>query len=145
MPSLRRYCRPFISFRAENAATREHVKNLRIKIGNVRDPVDTLSGGNQQKVALAKWLETSPKVLIIDEPTRGVDIGAKEEIYALIHRLVQQGMACVLISSEMNEVLGLSHRIAVMREGKIEAILEAAEATEQQIMNYAAGVAEVGA
>jgi ABC-type sugar transport system ATPase subunit len=102
--------------------------------------VQKLSGGNQQKVALAKWLETNPRVLIIDEPTRGVDIGAKEQIYQLIQTLTRSGMACILISSELNEVLGLSHRIAVMRGGRIVAMLDAAAATEEQIMHHAAGV-----
>ena len=140
MVSLKRYCYPFISKRAEDAATREQVKSLRIKVGRLRDDVATLSGGNQQKVALAKWLEVSPNVLIIDEPTRGVDIGAKEQIYALIRSLTAQGMACMLISSELNEVIGLSDRVAVMRAGQLVATMDAAEATEQKIMFHAAGV-----
>lgn len=140
MVSLKRYCHPFISRREEDAATRHHVNQLHIKIGRVRDPVETLSGGNQQKVALAKWLEIAPKVLIIDEPTRGVDVGAKEQIYALIRTLTAQGMACMLISSELNEVIGLSNRIAVMRAGRIVATMDAGTATEEKIMYHAAGV-----
>ena len=87
--------------------------------------------------------ETHPQVLFVDEPTRGVDIGAKEQIYQLIQSLTRQGMACVLISSELNEVIGLSHRIAVMRGGRIAATMDAATATEETIMHYAAGVEAV--
>src|SRR5690606_19830006 len=106
----------------ERRAAEGHVQRLRTRIGRIGDPVATLSGGNQQKVALAKWLEIAPQVLIIDEPTRGVDIGAKEEIYRLIRGLTDEGMACVMISSEMNELLGMATRIAVMRQGCLMAI-----------------------
>ncbi|MEX2389819.1 MAG: sugar ABC transporter ATP-binding protein, partial [Phycisphaeraceae bacterium] len=138
--SLKRYCRPLIRRRAETAATQAHVDRLGIKAGRLHDLIDTLSGGNQQKVALAKWLEIEPRVLIVDEPTRGVDVGAKAEIYALIHELAAQGLACVFISSEMNELLGMCHRIAVMRAGRVAAMLDGATATEEQIMQHAAGV-----
>jgi ribose transport system ATP-binding protein len=126
LASLKRYCHPLISRRQEAATTRRRVAELKIKIGDIHDPVSSLSGGNQQKVALAKWLETKPRVLFIDEPTRGVDIGAKEQIYQLIQSLTDQGMACILISSELNEVIGLSHRIAVMRAGRIAITMNAA-------------------
>jgi ribose transport system ATP-binding protein len=138
--SLKRYGSFWINRRAEERATRQHVAALNTRVGRLRDPVRTLSGGNQQKVLLAKWLETDPKVLIIDEPTRGVDIGAKRQIYELIASLTARGMACILISSELNEVLGLAHRIAVMRAGRIQAILDASSATEQSVMYHAAGV-----
>lgn len=140
--SLRRYARPLIDRRSELRATQEHVRRLGIRIGSPHHRVATLSGGNQQKVALAKWLEMTPKVLILDEPTRGVDIGAKEEIYRLIQQLTCQGMACVMISSELNELLGMCHRIAVMRKGRIAGILDAEQATEERIMYLAAGVAQ---
>ena len=143
--SLKRYARPLINRRAETAATQRLVDDLHIKVGSIDDPVSSLSGGNQQKVALAKWLEVRPRVLIIDEPTRGVDIGAKEQIYQLIKQLTRQGMACILISSELNEVIGLSHRVAVMRGGHIAAVLDASIATEETIMHYAAGVEKVSA
>ena len=143
LPSLKRYCHPLISRRQEAATARRRVAELKIKIGDIRDPVSSLSGGNQQKVALAKWLETNPRVLFIDEPTRGVDIGAKEQIYQLIQSLTQQGMACILISSELNEVIGLSHRIAVMRGGRIVITMNAAAATEESIMHAAAGVSSL--
>ena len=139
--SLRRYARlGFIRRRAEDSATRLHIADLRIKVARPRQLIDTLSGGNQQKVALAKWLETKPKVLILDEPTRGVDVGAKEEIYQLIHRLAAEGMACIFISSELNELLGTCHRIAVMRGGRLVTIVDGASATEDQLMQAAAGV-----
>jgi ribose transport system ATP-binding protein len=146
--SLRRYCRPLIRRRDEIEATQRHRESMGIRLGRPQDPVATLSGGNQQKVSIAKWLEVSPRVLILDEPTRGVDVGAKGEIYRLIHRLAGQGMACVLISSEMNELLGLCHRIAVMRAGRLVATLEGDSATEEGIMKHAAAVsprADVGA
>ena len=136
--TLPRYARPFVNGRAELGATMRFVRDLAIKIGRPRDPVSTLSGGNQQKVALAKWLDANPRVLILDEPTRGVDVGAKAEIYRLIGRLAADGMACIVISSEMTELLGLCHRIAVMRGGRIAATLDGPTATEQSIMAHAA-------
>ena len=99
-----------------------------------------MSGGNQQKIAIAKWLDTKPKVLILDEPTRGVDVGAKREIYNLIQSLAQQGMACVVISSDLPEIIGLCHRTLVMREGRIVGELAAEELTEEAVMRLAAGV-----
>jgi ribose transport system ATP-binding protein len=138
--NLKHYGTYWLDRGEEIIATQQHVAALKTKVGRLSDPVRTLSGGNQQKVLLAKWLETRPKVLIIDEPTRGVDIGAKRQIYEQIAALTARGMACILISSELNEVLGLAHRIAVMRGGRIQAILDAAEATEQSVMYHAAGV-----
>jgi ribose transport system ATP-binding protein len=137
--SLARYSNILLNRPAQENATREYVDRLRIRAGRLTDPVATLSGGNQQKVLLAKWLEIAPKVLIVDEPTRGVDIGAKEEIYHLIHELAAQGMACLMISSEMNELLGMCHRIGVMRLGHLVTILDGPGATEEQII-HAAGL-----
>ena len=99
--------------------------------------VQFLSGGNQQKVVLAKWLHTKPEVIIMDEPTRGVDVGAKFEIYQLMRRLTEEGIAILMISSELPEILGLSDRILVMSEGRIVAELDHAEASEEKIINYA--------
>src|SRR6202008_260191 len=99
----------------------------------------TLSGGNQQKVVLAKWLALSPKVLIFDEPTRGIDVGAKSEIYSLIRQLAGEGVSVIAISSEMEEVLGISDRIAVMHEGTITGILEREEFSEEAVMHLATG------
>ena len=138
--SLRRYSRGLIDRAAERRAAGTHVERLGIRLGRLDDPVATLSGGNQQKVALAKWLETRPKVLILDEPTRGVDIGAKEEIYRLVQQLTAEGLACLFISSELNELLGLCHRIGVMRAGRIVAMLDVDECSEETIMFHAAGV-----
>ena len=138
--NLKKYARLLIDKRAEVRSAEAHMRRLRTRIGRIGDPVATLSGGNQQKVALAKWLEIAPQLLIIDEPTRGVDIGAKEEIYRLIRELTDEGMACVMISSEMNELLGMATRIAVMRDGRLVTILDGACATEEQIMLHAAGV-----
>src|SRR2546429_275874 len=98
-----------------------------------------LSGGNQQKVVLAKWLALSPKVLIFDEPTRGIDVGAKSEIYALIRKLSGEGVSVIAISSEMEEVLGISDRIAVMHEGRITGILHRPQFSEEAVMRLATG------
>jgi ribose transport system ATP-binding protein len=140
MATLKQYCHPFIDRKAEREVTISHATNLRTKYGRVSDAVATLSGGNQQKVALAKWLDARPKVLVLDEPTRGVDIGAKEELYRVIQKLADEGMACVVISSELNELLGLCHRIGVMRGGRVVGVFDGPGATEEQIMHAAAGV-----
>jgi ribose transport system ATP-binding protein len=137
MVSLARYARILLRRTGQERAAAGYVQRMRIRAGALGDPVSTLSGGNQQKVLLAKWLETAPKVLIVDEPTRGVDIGAKEEIYHLLQELAAQGMACIMISSEMNELLGMCHRIGVMRQGRLATILDGAAATEQDIIHAA--------
>ena len=123
----------------DRSLAKGYVEKLRIKLPDVSSPVATLSGGNQQKVVLAKWLEAGVDVLILDEPTRGIDIGAKQEIYELIHELCRQGLAIIVISSELPEVLALSNRILVMYHGEVAAELEGATATEEQIMFYAVG------
>lgn len=138
--ALRRYSGVLIDRRAERTAAKGQRDRLRIKADDLGAPVATLSGGNQQKVLLAKWLETRPRVLIVDEPTRGVDIGAREEIYQLLRELTGDGMACIMISSDLNEVLEMSDRIAVMRGGAIVAMLDGAAATEESVMRWAAGV-----
>jgi ribose transport system ATP-binding protein len=139
MVSLSRYSRILLDRNAKRRATQEHANRLHLRAGALSDAVRTLSGGNQQKVLLAKWLEIAPKVLIVDEPTRGVDIGAKEEIYHLLQELAAQGMACIMISSEMNELIGMCHRIGVMRSGRLVTILDGQSATEEQII-HAAGL-----
>ena len=113
------------------------IEKLRVKLGHFRDPAKSLSGGNQQKVVLAKWLLTNPKVLILDEPTRGIDISAKAEIYTILHQLVAQGVCVVVVSSELPEVLGICDRVLVMRDGAITGELNAQEASEEIIMSYA--------
>jgi ribose transport system ATP-binding protein len=111
-----------------------------VRSASVETVVGDLSGGNQQKVALAKWLETKPEVLLLDEPTRGVDVGAKREIYELIQELAGQGLACVVASSEMAELIGLCHRIVVVREGRTVGELAGDAMTEREIMAKASGV-----
>jgi len=129
--------RGFIDFRAEAAVAQKYVTSLDIKTPSVQQQVMYLSGGNQQKVVIAKWLMTNPKVLILDEPTRGIDVGAKSEIYALMSQLAKQGLGIILISSELPEILGMSDRIIVMREGYVTGELLRDEATEEKVMLYA--------
>jgi rhamnose transport system ATP-binding protein len=124
---------------AERELTRKYIEDLSIKTRSPQAPAGTLSGGNQQKVALARWLAAQPKVLILDEPTQGVDIGAKAEIHKLIRRLAAQGLAVLMISSDLPEVLGMSSRIAVMRQGGVAAILDGAVATDHAVMAAALG------
>ena len=114
-------------------------KDLRVKTSSEETVVGTLSGGNQQKVVLAKWLLTNPKILFLDEPTRGIDVGAKQEIYANINELAKQGLAIVLVSSELPEVLGLSDRILVLHEGRVTGEFTKAEATPEKVMAAATG------
>ncbi|MBE7517037.1 MAG: xylose ABC transporter ATP-binding protein [Chloracidobacterium sp.] len=123
----------------ESRAAEGPMKSLRIKANSVLTAAGTLSGGNQQKVVLGKWLLTRPKILFLDEPTRGIDVGAKQEIYAEINRLAKEGLAIVLVSSELPEVLGLSDRILVIHEGTIAAEFSRTEATPERIMAAATG------
>ena len=125
----------------EMAAGKSMVESLRIKTASLFTEVGTLSGGNQQKVVLSKWLLTKPKVLLLDEPTRGIDVGAKQEIYAEIDRLARSGMAVVMVSSELPEVLGLADRILVLRDGQVAGEFSAADATPEAIMACATGQA----
>lgn len=140
LANLSAYARPTLRKGHEQRAAEGWVKKLDIRAGNLRAPVLFLSGGNQQKVSLAKWLEVGPKVLILDEPTRGVDVGAKGEIYRLISQLASDGMACLVISSELPELIGLCHRILVLRNGRVVGELNGEGATEEAIMVLAAGV-----
>ncbi len=117
----------------------KYIKALSIRTPHLRQKVMYLSGGNQQKIVLSKWLACKPRVLILDEPTRGIDVGAKAEIHTLMSELANLGIGIILISSELPEILGISDRIAVMHEGKLVKILERAEATQEKIMAYASG------
>lgn len=130
----------FVSYKSCVATTTEQIKKLHIKCENALAPVRTLSGGNQQKVVIAKGLDTIPRVFIFDEPTRGVDVGARSEIYEVIHELASQGMAVLLISSDLEEVIGNCNRVMVMREGEIAGELNGASVTEAAIMHMAHGV-----
>ena len=128
-----------LDFRREKELAADYTRRLGIKTPAIFVPVATLSGGNQQKVALSRWLVTKPSVLILDEPTQGIDVGAKSEIHALMTDLAVQGVAILMISSELPEILGMSDRIAVMHGGTIAGILDRAQATQQKILAMALG------
>jgi ABC-type sugar transport system ATPase subunit len=130
-----------IDARAERRAARESFDRFDIRAPSVETPAEALSGGNQQKIVLAKWLARRSKVLLVDEPTRGVDVGAKAAIHALIDRLARDGLAILLISSELPEVLNLSTRLLVMRAGRLVGNLARDEATQDRVLRLMAGVA----
>jgi ABC-type sugar transport system ATPase subunit len=140
LANLRRYGAVVLNQRKELKSAEAWQADLNIRAGDLRGAVRNVSGGNQQKIAIAKWLETKPKVLILDEPTRGVDVGAKREMYNLIQRLAADGMACIVISSDLPEILGLCHRALVLREGKVAGELQGSELSEEAVMRLAAGV-----
>ena len=125
--------------RREAALSAEMIAGLRIKTPNDGQIVQFLSGGNQQKVVLGKWLALEPKVLLLDEPTRGIDVGAKVEIYRLMEELARRGVAILFVSSEMEEILRLSDRVLVMHEGRITGELARAELSEEAVMHLATG------
>ncbi len=141
MNSLRRFLNRagMIRREAEGKAARQYVDRMAIKVSGLGQQLRYLSGGNQQKVALAKSLMVNPKFIILDEPTRGVDVGAKQEIFNLINQLTETGMAVLMISSEIEEILGMSDRIMVMHEGRISGFLDREEATQEKIMTLAVG------
>ena len=116
-----------------------YIDKLKIKVADQEQPTETLSGGNQQKVVLAKWMSTQPRILLLDEPTRGVDVGAKSEIHALMRDLAAQGVGVLMISSELPEILGVSDRILVMHEGRVTGEFTRDEATQDKIMHAATG------
>jgi len=126
---------------AELNASLQFAKSLVIKAPSLHVPCDSLSGGNQQKVVISKWLMSKPKVLIMDDPTRGIDVGAKYEIYKLMNDLTEQGISIIMISSELEEVLGMSDRVMVMHEGQSTSTLDIADATQEKIMALATGIA----
>jgi ABC-type sugar transport system ATPase subunit len=139
LPRLRR--RGLLDTRRRAAAVREMVERLDIKLSRTGMPVVHLSGGNQQKVVLAKWLLTEPRVLILDEPTRGVDMATRVDIYRMIDTLTQAGLGVLLISSDLAEVLGATDRVLVMREGRLVADLRSADTTEDEVLAHSVGVA----
>jgi ribose transport system ATP-binding protein len=140
LASLKQYARLFIQGRKAQDRARYYVNSFNIRVPSLGEDLAHLSGGNQQKVYLAKWLDTAPRILILDEPTRGVDVGARHEIYGFIHELVAGGLACILISSELEEILGLSNRVLVMRGGRVAGELGEDEMSEEEIMYYATGL-----
>jgi rhamnose transport system ATP-binding protein len=129
----------WLSSRVERATASEWSKRLQVKAGRLSDPVSTLSGGNQQKVVLAKWLSTEPTVLIVDEPTRGIDVGTKAEVHRLLSQLAADGLAVVMVSSELPEVLGMADRVLVMHEGRLVDDIPRARADEDSVMLAATG------
>ncbi len=131
--------RGLIDRASERSQAQRYVEQLQIKTPSVAQPVESLSGGNQQKVALAKWLATRPSILILDEPTQGIDVGAKAEIHSLMQELASRGLAILMISSELPEILGMSDRIAVMRNGTIAGVLAREDATQERVMAMALG------
>ncbi len=133
-----------MNFQLEREIAADYTRRLGVKTPAIFNAVSTLSGGNQQKVALSRWLVTKPSVLILDEPTQGIDVGAKSEIHALMMELAEQGVAILMISSELPEILGMSDRIAVMCGGTIVKILDRAEATQQKVLALALGHKENG-
>lgn len=140
LASLAQFCaNGFINDDKEEEMITENIKKLKIRTPGAAQLVKNLSGGNQQKVVIAKWLATNPKVLIMDEPTRGVDVGAKAEIYHIMNMLTAAGVGIVMISSELPEVLGMSDRVLVMHRGRLVAQMSVNEATQENIMSYAAG------
>jgi ribose transport system ATP-binding protein len=139
MMTLERYAHPFIDMHAERDALKKAVNDFGIRTGNTSIRARMLSGGNQQKLALAKFLNPDPRVIVLDEPTRGVDVGAKRDIYFLIHRLAAEGRAVIVISSELIELIGLCHRVAVMRAGELVTTLGMDLLTEERLIAHATG------
>jgi D-xylose transport system ATP-binding protein len=141
LPNLNRYSGfMYIDQDAEVAAVTKYSSSLSIKAPSVQVPVESLSGGNQQKVVISKWLMSEPRILILDDPTRGIDVGAKYEIYKLMNHLAESGFGIIMISSELEEVLGMSDRVTVMWEGRSNGTLDIAEASQEKIMARATGV-----
>jgi rhamnose transport system ATP-binding protein len=130
-----------VSGRAQRATTKEWAARLNVKHSSLDAPVQSLSGGNQQKVVLAKWLMTEPRLLIVDEPTRGIDVGTKAEVHRLIGEAVAGGLAVLMVSSELPEVLGVADRVYVMREGRVVEELARGVADQELIMTAATGAA----
>ena len=139
LASLKRVARlGFLDPRRERSLAQQLVAQLGVRTPSVEQAVENLSGGNQQKVVIAKWLATSPGILILDEPTRGIDVGAKAEVHALMSRLVQDGLSILMISSELPEILGMSDRILVMRQGRISGEFTREQASQEAILAVAA-------
>ena len=138
--ALARYGRVFIDEKKEWAALERAVEEFDIRVGNLDVPVASLSGGNQQKLLLAKTMQVEPEILIVDEPTRGIDVGTKRQIYQFLHDLARRGTSVIVISSEMSEIIGLCNRVVVMRSGTVTGTLEGDAVTESEIVRFATGV-----
>ena len=131
--------RGWLNFGKEAALAASFVERLGVKTASIAAPAGSLSGGNQQKVALARWLATEPSVLILDEPTQGIDVGAKAEIHRLMCDLAERGLAIIMISSELPEILGMSDRIAVMHAGQVVGLVDRTSATQENLLAMALG------
>jgi len=142
--NLRAHCHPLIDRRREEQAFQEAIERFDIRLRTAARTAAELSGGNQQKLLLAKVMSIDPEIVIINEPTRGIDVGTKHQIYHFIHELTEAGRSVILISSEMSELIGLSHRVAVMCAGVLTGVLEGEQINEQEIMQYASGIRGVG-
>ena len=143
LPSLDRISRRgFLRLAEEFRVTREYTSRLDLRAASLDQDVGQLSGGNQQKVVIAKWLATKPRVIILDEPTKGIDIGSKAAVHAFMAELAAQGLAVIMVSSEIPEILGMSDRVIVMREGRIVGEYPRADLTPERLVRAAAGLAE---
>ena len=142
LPNLRAHARGgLVTVAAERSVAEQQKRSLGIRVPDVATAVGTLSGGNQQKVVLAKWLAMQPRVMVLDEPTRGIDVGSKNDIYTLLRALADAGVAVLMISSDMEEVIGVCDRIAVMHEGRIAGLLERPDFSEHNVLRLAVGAA----
>ena len=140
LTSLKRYSKVLLHKKKELAKAQEYVRKFDIKAASLKTRLEFFSGGNQQKVSFAKSLDADPQIIVIDEPTRGIDVQAKHELYRFIHLLVESGLSCMLISSEMEEIIGMSNRVVVMKEGRITGVLTGDQINEEEIMFYATGL-----
>jgi ABC-type sugar transport system ATPase subunit len=134
------YCRlDVVNRKREANACAQYIRSLGIKTPSPEQKVLNLSGGNQQKVVIAKWVARRPRILIVDEPTRGIDVGAKAEVHTLLNKLASEGMSIIVVSSDLPEVLAISDRVVVLKEGRISGVLSRAEATQERVMLAATG------
>jgi ribose transport system ATP-binding protein len=138
--SLPAYSRILINHKLEKEKTQQYVDKFNIRAASLKTRLEFFSGGNQQKVSLAKSLDPQPEIFIFDEPTRGIDVNAKREIYRFINELVKEGVSCIIISSELEEIIGMSNRVVVMKEGTVTGILEGEHINEEEIMLHATGL-----
>ncbi len=140
LPGLQRRARAgFVDQGADRSLAQDAVRRLSIRTAGIDQVVRTLSGGNQQKVVIGKWLTMEPRLLLLDEPTRGIDVGSKDEIYGLVRGLAAQGLAVLFVSSEMEEVLGLADRVLVLHEGRLAGEIVSDAASEEAVMHLATG------
>ena len=138
LPNLPKLCKPFLNRRKERSVSKDYIKSLKIKTFSELTDAKNLSGGNQQKVVIAKWLYSDADIYIFDEPTRGIDVGAKYEIYELIINMAKQGKTIIVVSSEMPEILGITNRIGVMSNGRLAGIVNTKETDQEELLRLSA-------